>query len=506
MEQQHKYDVIIIGSGMGGLVCANILAKEGKSVCILEKNKQAGGSLQTFSRDKLIFDSGVHYIGGLEKGQNLYQIFKYLGIMDGLKLEKLDEDAFDKIIISGDDNEYVQAQGYENFIEKLAAQFRGEKENIRRYCDKMRETCRKFPLYNLDLTDSLEEKNAVMSESAKEVIESITSNKKLQAVLAGNNLLYAGEGKKTPFYIHALIVNSCIESSWKCVNGGSQIAKLLIKTLRERGGEILRHRDVKRIAAEQGKALFVETKTGEQFYADDFISNISPVGTLSMVDGPAIKEMYRQRVKNIENTISSFSLHIVLKEKTVPYHNYNYYYHKEGRVWDMNDYTEEDWPLGYGVFFSPSTTDSNYAESITLLCVMKYDEVKPWEHTFNTVAQESDRGEDYNNFKIRKAEQLLDVAEEKFPWLRDAIKKYYVTTPLSYRDYIGNEDGSMYGFAKDYNEPLRTMVSPRTKLSNLYLTGQNLNAHGILGTAVSGILTSILLLKNGKIVEQIKNA
>ncbi|MBS1935455.1 MAG: NAD(P)-binding protein, partial [Bacteroidetes bacterium] len=94
-----QYDVIIMGSGIGGLVCGNILSLEGRHVCVLEKNKQIGGSLQTFSREKVIFDSGVHYIGGLGEGQNLYQIFKYLGLMEKLKLEKMDEDAFDKIII-----------------------------------------------------------------------------------------------------------------------------------------------------------------------------------------------------------------------------------------------------------------------------------------------------------------------------------------------------------------------------------------------------------------------
>ncbi|MEO8583984.1 MAG: NAD(P)-binding protein, partial [Flavitalea sp.] len=73
------FDVIIIGSGMGGLVCGSLLSREGYKVCILEKNKQIGGCLQTYVRDKVIFDSGVHYLGGLSKGQNLYQIFKYLG-------------------------------------------------------------------------------------------------------------------------------------------------------------------------------------------------------------------------------------------------------------------------------------------------------------------------------------------------------------------------------------------------------------------------------------------
>ena len=84
--ENKKYDVVIIGSGLGGLACAYILAKEGYKVCVLEKNRQYGGSLQIFSRDKVIFDTGIHYIGGLDKGQNLYNYFKYFDLIDKLKL------------------------------------------------------------------------------------------------------------------------------------------------------------------------------------------------------------------------------------------------------------------------------------------------------------------------------------------------------------------------------------------------------------------------------------
>src|ERR1700688_248689 len=113
-----KFDVLIIGSGMGGLVCANILSREGYRVCMVERNKQLGGCLQIFVRDKVIFDSGVHYLGGLEQGQNLYQIFKWLGLMDQLQLEKMDE-AFDHIVLEGDDKIYEIAQGYDAFIQRL---------------------------------------------------------------------------------------------------------------------------------------------------------------------------------------------------------------------------------------------------------------------------------------------------------------------------------------------------------------------------------------------------
>ena len=129
---------------MGGLVCGAILAKEGYSVCVLEKNKQLGGCLQTYSRDKVIFDSGVHYLGGLDPGQNLYQIFKYLGLIGKLKLQRMDNDCFDKIIFEGDPNEYILAQGYENFIAKLLVHFPEEEKGIREYCDKIKEVCGKF--------------------------------------------------------------------------------------------------------------------------------------------------------------------------------------------------------------------------------------------------------------------------------------------------------------------------------------------------------------------------
>ena len=105
-------DIIIIGSGLGGLVCAQLLSKHGYKVLVLEKNEQFGGALQIYKRAGATLDTGVHYIGGLQKGQNLYQYFKYLGLMDKLNLHQLDIDGFDCITFEGDKNEYKLAQGY----------------------------------------------------------------------------------------------------------------------------------------------------------------------------------------------------------------------------------------------------------------------------------------------------------------------------------------------------------------------------------------------------------
>ena len=491
---------------MGGLVCADILSKEGFKVCILEKNKQIGGSLQTYVRDKVIFDSGVHYLGGLDKGQNLYQIFKYLGIMDKLKLQRQDLDAFDKILIEGDDTEYEFAQGYENFIQKLLVHFPDEEEALRNYCDKIKEICSKFPLYNLRSTNDFNEKSDVLEIDTKGFIDSITTNTRLQGILAANNALYAGQADKTPLYVHALILNSYIESSWKCVDGGSQIAKYIAKNIKENGGKIIRSCEVKKIVEENGIASYVELENGERMYAKYFISNMHPVKTPEITETPLIKNAYRNRLKSLENSTSAFTLNIVFKENSFKYFKHNYYCGREGYVWTTADHTEENWPLGYAIFCSASSKSDVYADGLSILSYMRYEEVEQWKDTFNTVLKENDRGETYNEFKKRKAEILLDAVERKFPDLRSHIKTYYVATPLSYRDYIGNEDGSLYGIVKDYKHTLKTFISPRTKLPNLYLTGQNLNLHGILGASMSGIVTCCALLGNDSVITKIRDA
>ena len=123
------YDHAIIGSGISGLLCAAYLAKKGKKVIVLEKNHQIGGCLQVFSRDKKIFDTGVHYVGSLGKGQPLRHLFDFIGIGDLLKYQRLDMDGFDRIYFEDEQVEYKFGQGWDNFISGLSKYFPEESEN-----------------------------------------------------------------------------------------------------------------------------------------------------------------------------------------------------------------------------------------------------------------------------------------------------------------------------------------------------------------------------------------
>lgn len=499
-----KYNIVIVGSGLGGLVSAIILAKEGKSVCVLEKNNQYGGNLQTFVRDKTIFDTGIHYIGGLSKGQNLHDYFTYIGIMDELKLKKMDENAFDVISFDDDINEYPHAQGYENFIQQLTTFFPEEEEVIRSYCEKIQYTCDSFPLYNL--REGAGYSNEVLSINAKAYLDELTSNEKLKAVLAGTNFLYAGIADKTPLYVHALSVNSYIQSSYRCINGGSQITKQLIKQLRKYGGEVYKHKEIVGFGYEDGKLASAKTKNGEEYFGDIFISNIEPKTTLKMIGEDKFRKSYYSRIQSLEVLPAAFSLYLVFKPETFKYMNHNYYHFSDSnRVWDANEYTENSWPEAYMASMNVSSEDQVWAESLTAITYMRFDDLNNWENTINTVANKAERGQAYETFKAKKAEDFLTVLERKFPNIRSCIKSVHSSTPLSYRDYIGGHNGNLYGYVKDSNNPMKTFISPKTKIENLFLTGQSINMHGVLGVTIGAVVTCSEIVGKDYLINKINS-
>lgn len=499
------FDILVIGSGLGGLVSALVLAKEGKSVCILEKNNQFGGNLQTFSRNKLIFDTGVHYLGGLSEGQNLYKYFTFLGIMQGLKLKKMNENGFDIITFDGDNTEYPHAQGYENFVEQLSKIFPEEKENLQHYVQEIQRVCNEFPRYNLVSGNRYNDE--LLYINAKDYIDSVTQNKKLQSVLSGTNYLYAGVAEKTPLYVHALTVNSYIQSAYRCIDGGSQITKLLIRELRKYDVEIHKHTEVTEFCFDENHEMTaVKTKNNKKYSAKQFISNIEIRNTIRFAGEEKFKKSFVNRVHDLEPTIACFSVYLVLKPEKLKYFNHNFYHFKSAdSIWDTANYDDDSWAESYMLSCTASKKNPEFAESLTAIAYMNYDEIKQWENTTNTVADKNERGEDYETFKTRKAELFIRQLEKKIPDLRDCIQEIYTSTPLSYRDYIGGYRANMYGYVKDSHNPLKTIFSPKTKIPNLFVTGQTVNMHGILGVTIGAFVTCSEILGKEVIDERLQS-
>jgi all-trans-retinol 13,14-reductase len=502
-----KFDFIIIGSGMGGLTSSVILAKNGYKVLVLEKNHQIGGALQVFSRDKCVFDTGVHYLGGLDKGENLYQLFNYLGIYDGLKLRSLDRAGFD-VIRFQDGTSYKHGQGYANFANELIRSFPEESDAIQRFCAKLQEVCEYFPLYNIreQATNSYFENPEILSIGAWDYVCSLTNNERLRNVLLGSGPLYAGDKQSTPLYVVALILNSYIKGSYRLVDGGSQITKQLVKRLRECGGSILKHKEV--VSAnykELGELVSVNCSDGTSYEATNFISNIHPALTIDIFGKNKFRPAYRERIKKLENTVSSFMVYLSFHEGTFPYFNNNFYDYFTDDVFNTVDYEPSNWPQVMYVCTPATSKSEQFAESLCVMCYMTIDEVKKWGITFNTIANPEERGEEYRRFKQEKEELVIRRLERDFPEIRKAIRNVYSSTPLTYKDYIGTPDGSLYGIMKDFRNPVSKIVNTKTRIPNLYLTGQNIVFHGILGVTIGAFLTCFNFLDKNELIKEIRS-
>lgn len=481
------YDVVIAGSGLGGLQCAYILSKEGYNVCVLEKHHQLGGCLQTFVRNNCIFDTGMHYVGALDEGQMLWRFFKYFGLLDKVKMRQLDKDVFDMLDING--RTYKYAQGYDRFVDSLLEQFPNEKKALNEFVAMLKNIADATELFINKPSQAFDDKPTLkyFERNAFDFIKSITDNNELQQVLSGANTLHFHKSAKAPLYVHMVILNSLVESAWRFVDGGHQIADVLADEIQKHGGTIRKSAEVEEFIMNSSDTAIeaVRLKNGERLHAKKFISDIHPVKTFELIESKLIRKVFTNRINDIEQTIGVFSLYVVLEKNSFPYLNYNYFNCDNDNIWVADLYKKVEWPSGY-MLFTPATSHTDkYADCLMAITFMDYNDLKPWENT--TVEK---RGDAYKAYKKEKAEILINFIEKKYPGFRKKIKKYYTSTPLTYRDYTATHQGAIYGNMRDCNNTLKTMLPVRSKVPNLYLTGQNINLHGVLGVSMGSLITS----------------
>jgi all-trans-retinol 13,14-reductase len=495
MSEVITYDAVIVGGGFGGLACGKILADHGWKVIVLEKNHQIGGNLQVFSRDKVIFDTGVHYLGGLNPGENLDLFFRFLGIRDKLELAKMDELASDKIHFGDEAIYYPIAQGYSRYVEELSKHFPEEKEQIAQFALYIQETCAAFPLYNMRYEEPNYFNKPFFTQSIREVVESFTSNEKLQAVWMGNSFLYAGDWEITPFYVLALVIDGYLKSSYRCIKGSAQITKLLVAGIRQRNGEVWKRAEVVDSIVIEGELTEVILKDGRRVKGKQFISNMHPLTTVNVFGRQQFKKAYISRLELLKNTTGAFSVHIKFKPNSYPYHNSNIYHHKSiNQAVRPHGQFDENWPHTLMLSMTLSEPNPTHAEAASILTYLDPSACQTWQNSFSTAGEPGQRPASYLAFKQACETRVLAELERLLPGIQDAIESVHSSTPITYQNYIGDPSGALYGIMKTVNNPMATMINPRTKIPNLLLTGQNINLHGLLGVAVSAFATCFHLI------------
>lgn len=500
-DRKLRESVVIIGGGLGGLFTGAILAKEGLRVTVLEKNATIGGGLQTFRRFGEDFDTGMHVIGGMQPGGNIWRLCRYLGILDQVRIRDVDADQMDHLYFSEDHGHYVIAKGREAFIASLAARFPDEEQGLRRYVDAIFGLSQEVDLFYLRpaRTGMVTHSEAFLM-AADDFIAQYVSDERLRSILAYMNPLYGGRGQQTPAYVHAIISVLYINGTSRFVGGSSHFADLLAGVIRAQGGEVITHDAVAWIEVQDRMVQYVRTRQGSLYQADWYISDVHPCTLLGLMDEKALPKAYRERLNSIPNAYSAFSLYVKMKPESFPYMNYSEYYMTRYRdVWNFGD-SGKAWPLGFLLMTPPEPEQGPYSRKVLVTAPMTFDKVRPWEHT-HTPGQ---RGADYEAWKQEMTELLLAQVEELHPGFRQQIMAVNASSPLTIRDYYGVKEGALSGFSKDFRNITLSTVPVVTKIRNLLLTGQNINLHGFCGVPLTAIITCEAILGQDYIIGKLK--
>ena len=468
-----KYDVVIIGSGLGGLVCGSLLARSGRSVLVLERQAQPGGCMQSYQRDGLSFDTGFHYVGGLAEGQPLHRLFSHLGLMQ-LPWVRLDSDGFDRVTIGH--QTFPLAEGYDHFADILSDYFPKEREALKQYVKTLQ---RLPPMVEIGHVN------------AYDWLKSLFRDPLLINVVSGPAIKMELRRESLPLFTFAHGMSSYIASSWRLRGGGQQIVQSLVSDIQRMGGKVVCHAEVNKLVEKDGRIMAARSTKGNTYEGDVFISDVHPQVTFGWVgDSRMLKGLFRRRINALENSFGMFTVSLVLKQGTLPYFNHNKYVYRKPNVWTFH---EDVGGIG-GVMVScrvPDDEKGTYARQVDLMTPMSWKLCEPWAAT--TVGR---RGEMYQMLKDHLADECICLAERVIPGLHGMVERHYTSTPLTYRDYTQSPCGSAYGVRKDCRNLLMTTLPPRTPIPNLLLTGQSLMLHGVEGVAMTALQTCGELLGN----------
>ena len=462
-------DVLIIGSGLGGLECGALLAKHGYHVSVLESSNQPGGSMQSFRRGGKHYDTGLHYVGGLAPGQAMHKAFAQIGLLD-LPWQRMDED-FDHIIIGG--RHFAFHQGYDAFVEGLAKDFPHQREALQSFVRR---------LQSITADD--------MDICAYDYLRQTFSDELLLNVVSAAAMKTELRRESLPLFNFAHTCSSYIESSWRLKGDGNMLVGKLVSIIETAGGKVQTGSKVVRLNETDGRITSAVCADGRTYEAEYFISDIHPAVLCQTLTGcPSVRKTFRRRMETAENTCGMFTAQLSIRPGALPYFGHNVFVYDKPNVWTM---TEDNNPVKGVMISARVPEEGSDLRQIDLLTPMPWDECKAWTDT-----KVGHRGSSYKAFCQQKTEQCMALAEQYIPNLREMVEQCYTSTPLTYRDYLGSPEGSAFGMRKDCRASMLSFHSVSTPLPNLLLTGQSVILPGIEGVTMTAFETCSKIMRTG---------
>ena len=476
------YDAIIIGSGLGGLSCGAYLARNGWKILVLEKHRIPGGYATCYKRGDFVFDSTLHVLNGVGKGQDNYKFLEWCGIGEEVEFTKLKY--FVRLIFpehdirlpSGDINRVVsileekfphEKQGIRSFF----------KEAIKLYNDIAKFLFSTTPIWRLLPVFPFRYKTLLlnMRKTATKFLDKHVKDAKLKAILLGDWGFFGS--LPSDFSIAPIFFNIgfLLNGAYYPEKGSQIVPNAFVDVIKQNNGKLILNCEVASILVENGKAIGVLSKKGDKFLGKNIISNVNAKNTFSaLIRKDKLPKKFNEKISKMEITSSVFSIHIGLDETfSIESENKddleiivsNTYDLDEDYRWCINGEVEK---ACIGIVLRPnvpSTTEQVKKYRLGIVQPQSYNYWKKYEKDY-------DAGNklDYNQEKERIAKILIERTEKVLPGISDHIAVLDIATPLTLKRYTGNPDGAMMGWANTVGQFLPWDRLSGLPVKNLFLS------------------------------------
>jgi phytoene dehydrogenase-like protein len=508
MSAQPGYDAIVIGSGMGGLAFASIMAKLRKwRVLVLERHFKIGGFTHTFTRPGgWSWDVGLHYVGEMGEGMMGRRLFDF--ITEGrVKWNPL-PDVYDVFVYP---NLQVRAcKGEAQLRSALIDAFPNERSNIEQYFRDLRSATRwanlhfaamAMPPLLAWMVRAVNRFTADLPlEITQQYLERRFGDPRLRAVVTSQWADYGLPPGLSAFATHAVIASHYLNGAWYPDGGGGEIAKATGATIRAAGGEILPNHEVMRVLLEGRRAVGVEVNTNKgkqatraEFRAPVIVSDAGAWNTFTRMV-PACALPFRDQLTSPPEGFEVVELFLGLRRdpRELGFEGENHW------IFESFDHNEIyarrngvlDGRAAMAYLSFPSLKDTHaQRHTAEIIAPLSYRSLEahrrePWRR----------RGAEYESAKHRITRALLDLVERHHPGFGDLVEYSELGTPLTFEHFTAAPSGSIYGYPATPEKYGKAWLGPRTLIENLYLTGTDVALLGIMGALMGAVLTASCVL------------
>jgi len=502
------YDVIVIGSGAGGLTAAVALALAGQKVLVCEQHEIPGGWTQSFTLQGYRFSPGVHYVGELHEGGSLRRIYEGLGVSQDLAFCELNPQGYDHIFIGEERIDFPK--GKDALAESLKRKFPQEAAGIDAYLQAVDGLMK--GLSRLARVRSASSAFAASADawnvlrwarhSGQDLIETFIHDPLLRGVLAGQSGDHGLPPSQVSAFVHAGITHHYFNGGYYPLGGGFAIPRAFVRALKRAGGELRLKTAVERILLENGRAVGVQLAGGERLTARYIVSNADPEVTFGQLIGrEALSSRLRRKLERVRYSGSALSLFFAVDMdlRAAGLDSGNFWFYDHAGVDDIYKLGQGDYVLHAerppALFLTVTTLKDpskmhhghHTCEAFTFV---GYDAFARWADS-----RPGQRPAEYEALKEDLAWRMFQALEKRVPGISKHVVFWNLGTPLTNQFYINATRGNLYGIDKTPFQVGPGAFPVKSEIAGLYLCGASTLSHGVSGVTASGMAVAKAILR-----------